>query len=191
MSNDAPDTPVNTPAGATGGLAAVRGLCPSRRSLLAIAGGISVTAVLAACSDDYSGYTLPQEDPNAQGNADPSASSDGGGDGGGGGGDDDDAAPGDSGGGAEELAATDDIPVGGGKVVDGVLIMQPAAGRFRAFNAACPHQGVQVSAPKDGAISCSAHGSEFALNGDVTNGPAKKGLSRVKIRVKSGKILRA
>ena len=45
------------------------------------------------------------------------------------------------------LADTGDIPIGGGKLVGQVLLVQPAAGTVRAFNAICPHRGARVSPP--------------------------------------------
>ena len=64
---------------------------------------------------------------------------------------------------AASLASTADVPVGGGTVVGDVLLVQPVAGTFKAYNAACPHKGVKVAAPKDGVATCAAHNSTFAI----------------------------
>jgi len=171
MSNDAADVTPDRPQ-------SFAALCPSRRAMLAAAGGLTVAALLSACGDQYSGLTVPQvNDAKGDGSADAGT---GGGE-----------TSADAGTGGSLLTTVDKVPVGGGKVVDGVLVMQPTEGKFRAFEAACPHQGVQVSPPKDGKITCPAHGAQFALDGSVTNGPAKSDLKRVKIKIKKGKIRRA
>ncbi|GGK02402.1 hypothetical protein GCM10010123_35450 [Pilimelia anulata] len=183
-----PQTPPPAPTG--------NAICPVRRGLLAAAGGVSVVALLAACGDGYNDYQVPPvdnagaagNDPAAGGGAAPDPAGGGGNTGGNGGGAND---GGGGGGAANALASTDEIPVGGGKVVDGLLIMQPEQGRFRAFDAACPHQGVQVSPPKNGTINCPGHGAQFDDQGGVTNGPAQSGLVRRKLRVRNGSIFRA
>ncbi|GGK43909.1 hypothetical protein GCM10010124_40940 [Pilimelia terevasa] len=181
----APQSPSPTP----GARPRADAICPVRRGILAAAGGVSVAALLSACGDDYSGYSVP---PVNNAGASASADTGGGGSGGDGGG-----SGGNNGGGGgdapagDALAKVDDIPVGGGKVIDGLLVMQPKEGRFRAFDAACPHQGVQVSPPEDGTISCSGHGAQFDEQGAVTKGPAQSGLTRRKLRVRNGEIFRA
>ncbi|MCX5065402.1 Rieske (2Fe-2S) protein [Micromonospora lupini] len=90
------------------------------------------------------------------------------------------------------LAHTGDVPVGGGTVVDGVLVVQPEEGTFRAYDATCPHQGVRVGAPRDGVITCPAHNSTFALvDGARLGGPAPKGLTEIPITVDGTTITRA
>ena len=87
------------------------------------------------------------------------------------------------------LAKVSDIPVGGGALVDSgsnglLLIDQPSAGQFRAFNPTCPHAGAIVQAPQNGIITCPAHGSQFnAGSGALLRGPAPNGLSAVAVRV--------
>ncbi|CCH19164.1 Rieske (2Fe-2S) protein [Micromonospora lupini] len=90
------------------------------------------------------------------------------------------------------LAHTGDVPVGGGTVVDGVLVVQPVEGTFRAYDATCPHQGVRVGAPRDGVITCPAHNSTFAVaDGARLGGPAPKGLTEIPITVDGTTITRA
>ena len=68
-----------------------------------------------------------------------------------------------------------DIPVGGGKVFSAqkVVVTQPTAGEFKAFDATCTHMGCVVAGVANGTIDCACHGSKFDLaTGAVTNGPA-------------------
>ncbi|MDV6013773.1 Rieske (2Fe-2S) protein [Haloechinothrix sp. LS1_15] len=93
------------------------------------------------------------------------------------------------GGGAEpgtELAGVDDVPVGGGVIVEeaNVVVTQPAEGEFRGFTATCTHQGCTVSEVADGTINCACHGSRFAIeDASVVSGPAEEPLSEVELRV--------
>jgi Rieske Fe-S protein len=92
---------------------------------------------------------------------------------------------------AAALAKTSDIPVGGGKIIDGdaVVITQPVAGTFKAFSAICTHQGCVVSGVANGKISCGCHGSEFKISdGSVLKGPATKKLPETKIVVSGDSI---
>lgn len=142
-------------------------VCPNRRSVLAALGGAGLVTVLAACGTD-------EEPTGTTGNGAPTGAPDDG-----------------TGTGAAALAATADIPVGGGKVVDGVLIVQPAENQFAAYTAACPHQGVVVSAPQGGVITCPAHGSKFSdADGSLINGPATKGLTPVAVKVEGTNIVK-
>lgn len=147
--------------------------CASRRGLLAGTGAVGLAGVLTACgggdsADQSNPATPPQStDPSA------TASSSGAGTGG-------------------ALAATTDIPVGGGKVVNGVLVVQPTAGTFKAYQAACPHQGVLVTAPKDGVATCPAHRSTFDIDdGSRLSGPADRGLTEVPVSVEGTDIVAA
>ncbi|WP_307871319.1 Rieske (2Fe-2S) protein [Micromonospora sp. M61] len=90
------------------------------------------------------------------------------------------------------LARTGDVPVGGGTVAEGVLVVQPEAGTFKAYDATCPHQGVRVGAPRDGVITCPAHNSTFSAgDGARLGGPATKGLTEIPVRVDGTTIVRA
>jgi nitrite reductase/ring-hydroxylating ferredoxin subunit len=141
--------------------------CPSRRALLAAAAGAGSLAALGACAG------APATGPQASDTPGPTA------------------APGDAGA-RQRLAGVGDVPVGGGTVVSGVLIVQPTAGRFRAYAAACPHQGIRLSPPRDGVITCSAHMSRFREgDGAVLGGPAPRGLTKVRLSVEGEAIYRA
>lgn len=71
-----------------------------------------------------------------------------------------------------------DVPEGGGVVKGRVVVTQPSAGEFKAFDATCPHQGCAVDEVTTEAISCPCHGSRFdPSDGSVTQGPATEGLT--------------
>jgi Rieske Fe-S protein len=142
--------------------------CPSRRALLAAIGAAGLAA-LGGCATDS-----PQDDP---GDADgrpasvpPSA------------------APSTTG--QEVLTSTTAIPVGGGKVVTGILVVQPEPGLFKAFDARCPHYGALISPPQTGVITCYEHGSTFRdVDGALLGGPAPRGLKEISIAV-DGTLIR-
>ena len=78
---------------------------------------------------------------------------------------------------ARGLASTGDIPVGGGTIVDQVVITQPTPGEFLGFSAVCTHQGCVVANVDGGTINCTCHGSKFRIaDGAVANGPAREPL---------------
>lgn len=86
----------------------------------------------------------------------------------------------------QDLVKKVDIPVGGGTILDSakVVITQPTEGDYKAFSAVCPHQGCTVSSVGNGSITCACHGSQFDLaTGDVTKGPATKGLDPKSVTV--------
>lgn len=81
------------------------------------------------------------------------------------------------------LATASEVPVGGGMVVDNVVITQPTEGEFKAFSAICTHQGTTVEASADG-IVCPNHGSTFSVeDGAATQGPATVPLEELPIDV--------
>ncbi|WP_329473101.1 Rieske (2Fe-2S) protein [Streptomyces sp. NBC_01723] len=140
--------------------------CLARRRMLSGL-GTAITVALAACSPG--------------GGAEESAPADG-------------SSPqdGDARGEGEVLIATSRVPVGGGVVAGGVVIAQPSTGTFRAYEAACPHQGVMVAPPEDGAIVCPAHRSTFSeTDGSLISGPSPRGLTEVPVRVFGGNVIRA
>jgi nitrite reductase/ring-hydroxylating ferredoxin subunit len=94
---------------------------------------------------------------------------------------------------ANLLATTAQVPVGGGKIIDGpnVVITQPVAGTFKGFSAVCTHQGCIVSTIANGTIDCPCHGSKFSIkDGSVVNGPAPSPLPPVTITVQGTSILK-
>lgn len=84
-----------------------------------------------------------------------------------------------SGGSGSALAAVDDIPTGGGVVLDDAKLVLTKAGdgTVHAFSSICTHQGCPVSEVAEGRIICPCHGSEFeADTGEVAAGPASRPL---------------
>ncbi|WP_238014595.1 Rieske (2Fe-2S) protein [Dactylosporangium sp. AC04546] len=139
--------------------------CPNRRALFV---GLGATGFLAACSAAPAAPP-PAADAASDAASKPSSAA---------------AVP--------ALADVAAVPVGGGTVVDGVLVVQPEAGVFKAFDAACPHNGVKVTAPEQGVATCPAHKSTFAIkDGARLSGPATRGLTEIPVQVRDGRILRA
>ncbi|MGW5353065.1 Rieske (2Fe-2S) protein [Streptomyces sp. NPDC004031] len=140
-------------------------LTPTRRAVVAAAGGAGLAAVLTACgsdsgSDSGSSSGAPASDTPAPDGGSSAASS---------------PADGGSGGGGDVLVKTSDIPVGGGKVFadQKVVVTQPTAGQFKGFSAVCTHQGCTVIDVSGGTINCPCHGSKFKVaDGSVAHGPA-------------------
>ena len=136
---------------------------PSRRTVLRVAGvagaGVAAGGALSACSGSSATQGAGTAATTAVANA------------------------------AGALAKTADIPVGGGKIVDKVVVTQPVAGTFKAFSAICTHQGCTVTSIASGKIDCACHGSVFdAATGAVITGPAARALAEQKISVADGSI---
>ena len=93
------------------------------------------------------------------------------------------------------LVAVGEVPVGGGVIVkDTVLVLQPTKGAFKAYNAACPHEGAIVDPPFGGnaVIQCPRHNSKFKVaDGTKISGPTPSGLKGVKVSVKNGYVVQA
>ena len=70
-----------------------------------------------------------------------------------------------------------------------VILAQPVAGEFKAYDVTCPHKGCKV-APKSGlALACPCHGSPFdATDGSVTNGPATRGLTERAVTIEGDQL---
>jgi cytochrome b6-f complex iron-sulfur subunit len=95
------------------------------------------------------------------------------------------------------LAKVTDIAVGSGSLVNSgttgqLLLVQPTAGDFRAYNPTCTHLGTTVDPPAGGVITCPAHGSEFnPANGAVERGPAALPLASVAVKVVGANVVLA
>jgi nitrite reductase/ring-hydroxylating ferredoxin subunit len=138
--------------------------CVGRRTVLTGIGALGLTGVLAACSSSDTSSA-----PSAGAATTESSAATSG-----------------------VLTAAADVPVGGGVVVNGVLIVQPESGTFKAYNASCPHQGVQLGAPQNDVVTCPAHHSKFkADDGSLISGPATHGLTAIAVTVQGADIVRA
>jgi nitrite reductase/ring-hydroxylating ferredoxin subunit len=133
----------------------------TRRNVLLGAGAVGALGVLAACGGDGGtggGTTTP---PGA-----PTTAS------------------------TPEVIKTEDIPVGSGKVIktQNVVVTQPAAGNFKAFDATCRHMGCQVGSVTS-TINCPCHGSRYSIqDGSVVNGPTTQPLPAKTVNI-SGDII--
>jgi Rieske Fe-S protein len=71
------------------------------------------------------------------------------------------------------------IPVGGAHIdfVAAVIVTQPEAGQFRAFDANCTHMHCFITWASGGLMQCPCHGSQFRISdGSVARGPATRAL---------------
>jgi Rieske Fe-S protein len=92
------------------------------------------------------------------------------------------------------LASVDDIPSGGGLVLDDAKVVLTKAddGTVHAFSSICTHQGCPVSEVAEGRIICPCHGSQFeADTGEVAEGPASRSLPSVAVAVRDGEVFPA
>ena len=86
------------------------------------------------------------------------------------------------------LATAAEIPVGSAIVARGTLISQPSPGVFKGFVARCTHAGCALGV-RDGVAICPCHGSRFAFDGAVTQGPATEPLTPRALAVQGGEII--
>ena len=69
--------------------------------------------------------------------------------------------------------------VGGSIVTNGIIIGRVNSNTFVAVSAACTHQGTTIEFQlNNNRFFCNSHGSTFALNGNVINGPASQPLTK-------------
>lgn len=140
---------------------------PTDRRTVLRAGGVCTLAaggaLLAACSGGGSdAATLPRSTGSAPG------------------------ATGDSG------IPTSSIPVGGGTFFTDrrLVVTQPTAGTFEAFDTTCPHQQNPVTVISGDVIVCTFHGSTFDLaSGAHVAGPAPRGLTRRTVTVSGDRLV--
>ncbi len=65
-----------------------------------------------------------------------------------------------------------------------VLVFRTPEGELAAVATKCPHKGCDVRYARDkGHLVCPCHGSEFANDGSLLEGPAKQPLARFGVRV--------
>jgi len=84
----------------------------------------------------------------------------------------------------ETVKALNDIPKDGGKVVrlEGktVAAYRNKEGTLFCLNSVCPHMGCTVAwNPSEHTWDCPCHGSRFDVSGNMLNGPATTGLSKI------------
>jgi nitrite reductase/ring-hydroxylating ferredoxin subunit len=163
-------------------------LCAARRTLLLGAGAMGI-AMLTGCGGDD---PAPSAGGGANGSSAPAAPATTGGnpfDNNG------PTAGGEAQAPANALIPVGEVPVGGGLIVqDTILVLQPAKGSFKAYDAVCPHQGAILDPPFDGnpIIMCPRHNSKFKVaDGSKVEGPTPTGLKGIKVAVKSGYVVRA
>jgi nitrite reductase/ring-hydroxylating ferredoxin subunit len=98
------------------------------------------------------------------------------------------------------LVAADEVPVGGGVVITGqqLIVTQPVEGEFKGYTTVCTHQGGDVTSVSDGRMTCSLHGSQFAIkdganvvgpNGSEAGSVAP--LPEIPVRVRGGQVVKA
>ncbi|MEY2816230.1 MAG: hypothetical protein RJA78_806 [Actinomycetota bacterium] len=95
-----------------------------------------------------------------------------------------------------KVCATKDIKVGGGSIFKiaaaggiQVLITQPKAGVFRAFNPACTHEGFRIGSISGTNVVCPVHRATFDINtGNATRGPASRPLQKYTVSVEKKTI---
>jgi Rieske Fe-S protein len=155
----------------------------TRRAMLAGAGAVGASALMAACGTNEGDGSLADGDGSATTGSTPNAT----------------AAPTTgappasqpAGGGGTRLSAAGDIPVEGGKIFadQQVVITQPVKGEYKGFTAVCSHAGCTVTNVKDGVINCGCHGSQFSIeDGTVQRGPATDPLDEIRISVSRGSV---
>jgi thiosulfate dehydrogenase [quinone] large subunit len=86
------------------------------------------------------------------------------------------------------LLQTSAVPVGGAQGValggQDIWVLQLQPGQFTAYNAMCPHAGCAVQFVSGSAgFVCPCHGSTFDSTGNVTQGPASTGLTKIPVAV--------
>ncbi len=152
----------------------------SRRAMLFGAGAVGAVGVLAACGAEVV-PSAPAPTTATGAGTTPSGPTSAG------------ATSAAGGGGAADPNAIKaaDIPVGGGKIFPErqLVVTQPTAGQFKAFDATCTHQQCLVGSVSNGKIRCPCHGSQFNIaDGSVAQGPANRPLAQKNATEANGSI---
>jgi nitrite reductase/ring-hydroxylating ferredoxin subunit len=83
------------------------------------------------------------------------------------------------------------IPVGGGAIFDKaqVVVTQPTAGVYKAFDAMCTHEKCILAEVADGTINCACHGGKFSItDGSAVQIPPIDPLPPKTVTVAGGKV---
>ena len=88
---------------------------------------------------------------------------------------------------ASDLKNTADLPAGEGDVLSSglkkIAVYRDYDNSLKAFSAVCPHLGCIVQWNRDEkSFDCPCHGSRFATDGTVINGPSKTDLHKINIK---------
>ena len=86
-----------------------------------------------------------------------------------------------------DLTNTADLPAGEGGIISSglkrIAVYRDYDNSLKAFSAVCPHLGCIVQWNGDEkSFDCPCHGSRFATDGSVTNGPAQTDLHKIHIK---------
>ncbi len=161
-----------------------RGAPQTRRGLIAGAGALGASALLAACGTDKgvgtggTGSTGAGTGSSRTGSGNTGSGRTG-------------SSTGTGSGTSGALATKDEVPVGGGVIKADLVITQPTAGQYRAFSKKCTHLTCNVSEVTD-TINCKCHNSSFSLtDGSVTSGPATAPLPETKVKLDGDNVVLA
>jgi Rieske Fe-S protein len=91
--------------------------------------------------------------------------------------------------GHKPLTKLADVPVGGGVITQGYVVIRDAGDTVHAFSSVCTHLGCDVNKVSGGKIFCPCHGSVFdAGTGAVLQGPASSPLPTMHVSVEGGEV---
>jgi menaquinol-cytochrome c reductase iron-sulfur subunit len=80
-------------------------------------------------------------------------------------------------------SVTRDVPLGS------AWVRRTAAGDVQAFSSACPHLGCAIGFdPAANVYKCPCHRSAFSVEGEKLEGPSKRGLDPLPVKVEDGRV---
>ena len=92
-------------------------------------------------------------------------------------------------GGRKKLTSLASLPVGGGVITQGYVVVRDAGDAVHAFSSVCTHLGCDVNKVSGGKIFCPCHGSVFdAQTGAAVQGPASSPLPKLEVTVENGDV---